>query len=453
MSTLRGRLFVAVLAAIVVSVALTVAIGAALTRRTADNNTKSSLAHRADLLAAEEAQQPSYIAEHYLLSPVRVIADRRASMAEYVAPGKASNGTLRLTAREAAAYPNLQLSAGPRYLFSYRPIGPRGLLLLQPVSRPAAWGSFLRGLLLAGAVGAVLAAAISYWLAGSIVRPIRRVADASRALAEGASPEPLPTQGTAELASLSIAFNEMATQLSTSREAERNFLLSVSHELKTPLTSIRGYAEGIADGAFTPEDASQTILIETRRLERLVRDLLDLARMNRHSFHVGREPVDLGEVANDVVARHQGSAGEYGVTLRAEGSTAWVEADHDRVLQIGSNLVENALRETPGGGSVTVRVAPGKLIVADTGPGLEPDDVPHAFDRFFLYDKHSRERPVGSGLGLAIVKQLAVAMGGDVAIETAPGHGATFVVTLPSGTKVGRVDDLEVGAREPTEAV
>ena len=130
------------------------------------------------------------------------------------------------------------------------------------------------------------------------------------------------------------------------------------------------------------------------------------------------------------------------------------------MLQIGSNLVENALRETPPrDGTVTVRAEPSRLIVSDTGPGLNPDDLPHAFDRFFLYDKYGRERPVGSGLGLAIVKQLTQAMGGQVAVETVPGAGATFVVTLhpPSrsprtprslGSQPRRVDDLEVGARQ-----
>jgi two-component system OmpR family sensor kinase len=432
-TTLRGRLFVAVLAAIVVSVALTVAIGAALQRRTADHNTKVNLARRADLLATEEAQQPSYIAEHYVSGPVRVIVDRRAAMGKYVASSSSSNGTLRVTDAQAAAYPDLELSAGPKYLYSYRPFGPRGLLLLEPVSRPAAWGSFLRDLLLAGGVGAVLAAVISYLLAGSIVRPISRVADASRSLAEGASPEPLPAHGSAELAGLAQAFNDMATQLAASREAERNFLLSVSHELKTPLTAIRGYAEGLLDGAVTSEMASRTILVEARRLERLVRDLLDLARMNRREFPVGREPVDLAEVAQEVTARHRSAAREFGVALKVEGGETWVEADHDRVLQVASNLVENALRETPRDGSVTVRVEPRRLIVSDTGPGLGGDDVSRAFDRFFLYDKYGKERPVGSGLGLAIVKQLAVAMGGDVTVESEPGAGATFVVTFSRG--------------------
>jgi two-component system, OmpR family, sensor kinase len=429
MTTLRRRLFVAVLAAIVVAVACTVAIGAALARRTADHNLRVSLAQQANLLATEE-QQPSYLPEDYVVGDVRVIARRRADMAQYVPTGKSSNGTLTLE--------------GVRDIYSYRPIGPRGLLMLEPASRPPAWGSFLRDLLLAGGVGAILAGLISWVLARSIATPIGRVAKASRALAEGSSPEPLPTGGTAEIASLARAFNDMAQQLAASRESEQNFLLSVSHELKTPLTAIRGYAEGLAEGAFEPDVAANTILVESRRLERLVRDLLDLARMNRHAFQVSREPVDLAEVAREVVARHQASALEYGVGLTSEGDSSWVEADHDRVLQIGSNLVENAMRVTPRDGTVTVRAEPSRLIVADTGPGLNPDDVPHAFDRFYLYDKHSRERRVGSGLGLAIVKQLTLAMGGQVAVETVPGKGATFIVTLRSGTQPGRVDDLEV---------
>jgi signal transduction histidine kinase len=197
------------------------------------------------------------------------------------------------------------------------------------------------------------------------------------------------------------------------------------------LTAIRGYAEGLGEGAFTPDDAARTILVEARRLERLVRDLLDLARINRREFSVGREPVDLADVVREAVARHESSAHTFGVELLADAEESWVEADPDRVLQIASNLIENALRETPHGGSVTVRSEPRCLIVADTGPGLDPDDLGRAFDRFFLYDKYGRERPVGSGLGLAIVKQLAVAMGGSVRVESEPGAGAVFTLELP----------------------
>jgi two-component system sensor histidine kinase BaeS len=222
----------------------------------------------------------------------------------------------------------------------------------------------------------------------------------------------------------------MTAQLEASREAERNFLLSVSHELKTPLTAIRGYAEGLADGAFEPEEAARTIMVESRRLERLVRDLLDLARMNRSEFAVRNEPVDLAEIAREAAQRHETSASQFGVALVAEGDGSLVEADYDRLLQVASNLVENALRESPAGSTVTVRAEPGTLLVLDTGPGIADEDLPRVFERFYLYDKIGKDRPVGSGLGLAIVKQLVVAMGGEVRVESGPGRGATFVVSL-----------------------
>jgi two-component system sensor histidine kinase BaeS len=423
-NTLRRRLFAAVLGAVVVSVGLTVFVGAFLAHRTATRENEETVARRADLLAAQEGQRPSYIEEDYEVGEVRVIVRRQAAMAELLPEAarvdRPSDGRLSLE--------------GDDYLYAYRPIAPRGLLVLRDESLGTpVWSSLLRDLLVAGAIGGVLAAGISYALAGSISRPVARVADASRALAAGSSPDPVPEEGPAELAALAQAFNDMARQLAASRESEREFLLSVSHELKTPLTAIRGYAEGLADGTFGAEDAARVILLEAGRLERLVRDLLDLARMNRHEFAVRREPIDLREVARDAVARHEAAARGFQVALTADGGPAWVEADHDRVLQVASNLVENALRLTPPGGSVTVRAEPRRLVVSDTGPGLDAEDVAHAFDRFFLYDKYGRERPVGSGLGLAIVRQLAVAMGGEVRVESAPAEGATFTLTLPAG--------------------
>jgi two-component system sensor histidine kinase BaeS len=320
---------------------------------------------------------------------------------------------------------------GQRELYSYRTLPHRGLLLLRPQTS-AAWRPFLGDLLIAGGAGAVLAAILSFLVARSVVRPIRRIADATRTIAADQSHEPLPREGSAELAALADAFNQMTEQLAASREAERNFLLSVSHEFKTPLTAIRGYAEGLADGAFDADEAARTIGIEAVRLERLVRDLLDLARMNRSEFAVRNEPVDLAEIVHEVTRRHEGAAAQFGVALAAEGDETWVEADGDRLLQVASNLVENALRETPAGGTVTVRAEPGCLIVADTGPGIAAEDQPRVFERFYLYDKIGKDRPVGSGLGLAIVKQLVTAMGGDVRIESAASRGATFVVSLRS---------------------
>ena len=171
--------------------------------------------------------------------------------------------------------------------------------------------------------------------------------------------------------------------------------------------------------------------IEASRLERLVRDLLDLTRMHRSEFSVSTEPVDLAEIAREAVRRHEAAAPQFGVTLVGRGrGRRWVEADYDRLLQVASNLVENALRETPAGGTVTLRSEPSTLLVVDTGPGIAVEDLPRVFERFYLYDKIGKDRPVGSGLGLAIVRQLVVAMGGVVRVESGLGRGATFVVSL-----------------------
>jgi two-component system sensor histidine kinase BaeS len=439
MRSLRSRLLLATLAALGFTLVLTISIDAVLTRRQVDKSQATILSLRANDLARQRRDAVSYVKVDTPLGEVHELIQPRAALAPYVPDvNKSSNGQTTYD--------------GQRDLYSYRTLPSFGLLLLRPTALGSSlWGPFLRDLLFSGAVGVGLALLLSLLLSRSIVRPIRRVSDATVQLASGEDFTPLPTEGSEELSSLARAFNDMAAQLAASREAERSFLLSVSHELKTPLTAIRGYAEGLGEGAFASEEAARTILVEARRLERLVRDLLDLARMNRHSFSVGREPVDLAEVAREAIGRHESAAREFGVTLAAEVAETWVEADADRVLQIASNLVENALRETPRGGSVTLRTGNRRLSVSDTGPGIAEDDLPHAFDRFFLYDKVGRERPVGSGLGLAIVKQLAQAMEGNVTVESSLGAGATFVLTLPSGTQPRRVDDLEVGTRQPAQ--
>ncbi len=436
--SLRARLFAATLAALALTLALTIAIGAVLTRRQVDRSQAANLARRADDLALQRRQNVNYTTQDRLSGGVRIMIEPRGKLAALVPNvNRSSDGETTYL--------------GTRELYSYRTLPQLGLVFLRPASsKSAAWRPFLGDLLLAGLVGVFFAAGISFFLARSIVRPIRRVVDATRALAADERHDPLPTHGSTELAALALAFNQMTEQLAASREAERNFLLSVSHELKTPLTAIRGYAEGLADGAFDADEAARTIVLEAGRLERLVRDLLDLARMNRAEFSVRREPVDLAETAREAVGRHEAAAREFGVELRAGGVEAWVEGDGDRLLQVASNLVENALRETPAGGTVTVAAEAGKLVVADTGPGIPTDDIPHAFERFYLYDKVGKDRPVGSGLGLAIVKQLATAMGGDVRVESGPA-GTTFTVSLRP--QLGGVDHFEVGTREAPERV
>jgi two-component system, OmpR family, sensor kinase len=242
----------------------------------------------------------------------------------------------------------------------------------------------------------------------------------------------VPVEGSRELAGLASSFNDMAQQLARARAAERAFLVSVSHELKTPLTAIRGYAEGIAEHGLPVDEGIATIQREATRLEALIRDLLDLARMNKSEFTVRREPIDLADAAFEAVQRYDSKARSYDVRLEAvaDGSAPAI-GDAERMLQVVSNLVENALRVTPPGGSVRVLAAPGSLTVEDTGPGLKAEELPHAFERFYLTTRYRGERRVGTGLGLAIVKQLVEGMGGRVSVTSSPGAPTRFTLRLP----------------------
>jgi hypothetical protein len=187
----------------------------------------------------------------------------------------------------------------------------------------------------------------------------------------------VPIRGRDEIAEVGAAFNAMAAELAAARVAEREFLMSVSHELRTPLTAVRGYAEALADDAVAPAEAATVIGAEAARLERLVDDLLDLARLDRRAFTVAREPVDLAAVARSAHERASATAADRGLLLELDApDTAWGMGDPDRLLQALSNLVDNALRITPRGGDVTIRARPGELTVLDTGPGLSPETSP-----------------------------------------------------------------------------
>ena len=309
------------------------------------------------------------------------------------------------------------------------------IILLRRSDLPfSEWRPFLEALALAGLVGALFAVALAVVLSRRLTRPIHSLAQATRRLADGESAVTVPVDGEDELADLGRSFNLMSTRLAGAQEAQRTFLESVSHELKTPLTSVRGYAEALEEGAVSPPDAARVIAVEAGRLESLVYDLLDLARLGRADFAVADEPVDLAEVAAAVVTRHGVRARELAVTLTQDGDgPAWVRGDAGRLLQAASNLVENALRLTPPGGDVTVSVARDGLEVCDTGPGLEEQDLERAFERFYLHGRYRADpgRSVGSGLGLAIVAQLVAAMRGRVRVANRAAGGACFAISLP----------------------
>jgi two-component system OmpR family sensor kinase len=437
--SLRTRLFLSGLLIVALSVGVTFAVGLVLTRRSVEHANLDDLAHQADLLARREQGALYAFSNVASLKPFLAKQHERLDVFRLGAPPDYLSADAAAEIRASKPARGSVTVDGRRYLFAARRTQTKGFALLRPASLEAAgWGTYLRALAVAGAIGAALAALAAFFTARAVTRPVRRVAQASRSLAEGVSPEPVPVGGSAELASLATSFNDMARELQKAKEAERTFLLSVSHELKTPLTAIRGYAEGLEEGAFSAAEAAQTIREDARRLERLVRDLLDLARMNRREFAVHRERIDLGDVAREAVRRYEQEALACGVELEAvTDGPAPAEADPDRALQVVSNLVENALRSTPAGGSVRVRAEPGLLAVEDTGRGLPPEELPRAFERFYLYDRTPAARRIGTGLGLAIVKELSERMGGTVTVRSAPGQGTTFVVRLPATGAAG----------------
>jgi two-component system OmpR family sensor kinase len=432
--SLRTRLFAAVAVIVVMSVGVTFLVGLVLTRSAVERANLDDLSHQADLLAERERSQLLPLAHLSTLQPFLAKQREQVQVVPLSRESAVLSEARRASLRRAKPVKGHVTLDGSRYLFAAQNVEGKGFVLLRPAKlRSAEVSPFLKGLLIASLVGAALAALASFLLARAISGPVRRVAEAARSLAGGRAPEPLAAEGSTELAQLALAFNEMAEQLQRAREAERTFLLSVSHELKTPLTAIRGYAEGLAEGAVTVEEAAETIRREASRLERLVRDLLDLARLNQHEFTVESGPIDLAEVAREAVARYEPDARAAAVELEAVvAENAAAQGDHDRALQVVSNLVENALRSTPPGGTIRVRAEPGLIAVEDTGVGLPPEDLPRAFERFYLYERNRAGGRLGSGLGLAIVKELTEAMGGSVEVRSTVGEGTTFVVRLPA---------------------
>lgn len=449
LNSLRAQLFTAIGVILLLSAAVTLGVGGLLTRRAVDRATLRDLSHQADLLVHREEADILPLARLSDLKPylarqneqVIVLSSLRSS-SRY-----ASEETLRKLRAGDSVNGSITIAGADNY-FAARPLGQKAFVLLRPHrSATAEWRPFLNALAIAAAAGMLLAAFISVILARLITRPLDRVARASRALAAHGVSEPVAVEGAKELRSLATSFNEMAEQLAVAREAEKAFLLSVSHELRTPLAAVRGYSEALADGAVVPQEAAETIGREALRLERLVGDLLDLARVSRSEFSIHCAPLDLADVAHEALQRFEPQAKSFGVKLElVSNGEAPTLGDHDRLLQVASNLIENALRVTPSGGSVSVAVAAGTLTVEDTGPGLAFDELPRVFERFYLYSRHGNERPVGTGLGLAIVKELVDGMKGTITVTSELGTGTNFTVRLPLDEKDAEPKSLNAGA-------
>ena len=297
-------------------------------------------------------------------------------------------------------------------------------------------------LIVAAVVAAGAAVALSLWLVRRLTRPLAAIERTAAAIAGGdlEARVGLPAADVDdELAAVGAAIDTMAAELGRHRSLERAFLMSISHDLRTPLTSIRGYAEAVAEGAADDEESRhQAALIiesEARRLERLVADLLMLARLDAREFSLHPGPVDVAEVARHSAVALEPAAREAGLQLVVTGDPGPLvaTADRERLGQVIANLVENALKYAAGTVEVEVRRAgsgEAEIAVSDDGPGIDPDDLPRVFERLYT-SRRQPGRKVGTGLGLAIVRELVTAMGGRVTVIPTAGRGTRFAVTLP----------------------
>jgi two-component system sensor histidine kinase BaeS len=296
-------------------------------------------------------------------------------------------------------------------------------------------------LLVAAGLAVALGVAVASVLGRRLARPILAAEAAAGRLAAGdlttRLPEPPPGTTPDELGRLARSLNQLAASLEYSRAAEQRFLLSISHDLRTPLTSIRGYADALADGTLTDvERGAAVIQQESLRLERLVRDLLDLARLESRQFRLEPELLDLVDVARRAVAASAEAAAGRQLELVALGSGAPVPVagDRDRLGQVAANLVENALKFARS----RVEVAVGSdaegpwFTVGDDGPGIEDADLAHVFDRLYVGRSRPAREEAGSGLGLAIVRELVSLHGGTVSAQRRSGGGSLMVVRLPA---------------------
>lgn len=289
----------------------------------------------------------------------------------------------------------------------------------------------------ASVVGLVVAFVLAALIARTIARPLQHFASAAQSIARGHYEQRVPEEGAAEVRAVAEAFNAMSAEVQATQQAQRDFLANVSHDLKTPLTSIQGYAQAIMDGASKdPTQSASIIYDEATRLSRMVTELTDLARLQAGGVTMRADLVDLVPLWEVLKQRMDVVAERKRITIMLNlPKSAVIEGDGDRLAQVFMNLLSNALKYTPEGGSVTVTLITdthgASIAVSDTGLGIPPDEQARIFERFYQVDKARGPRR-GTGLGLAIVREIVSAHHGRISVESAGvNQGTTFTVWLP----------------------
>jgi len=318
-----------------------------------------------------------------------------------------------------------------------RSVNPQSLVLsLSRGGALALWPSLIRPFLWAGLIALGVSISIAFLLARSVYRPIQRVTAAADKLAQGQYDEEVPVTGPREVRGLAAGFNQMARQVKLTEQRLRYFVADVSHQLRTPLTSIRGFAQAILDGTASDEDSrlrsARVIEDESMRMIRQVNELLELARMQSGQIEMVRDPVDVKDLLEHCQEIFSIRAEEQNVRLTAKIEPLMpVIGDIDRLEQVYSNLLDNALKHSPSGGEVSIvgrNVATDyvEVKIIDSGPGIPPEQISMVFERFY---QAGGER-TGTGLGLAIAREIVLAHNGKIDVSSAPGEGTEFTVRL-----------------------
>ncbi|WP_285611014.1 sensor histidine kinase [Actinokineospora globicatena] len=445
---MRASLAVRVTALSVAMAGLVALIGGVISARlvlvTAREVTQQTLSDQADVFASQFADN-----RIGLRRMVEVLNGQGVAVVQARPNGVVVSGDA--TAEKVARQAGLLDVTGPEHkavevgertlLVELRPADARGAIALvrEAETSKAAGRKLVRNIAFALAVGLLVAAGAGLVLARLLSRPLTRTAAVAYSMTHGRRDLRAPVQGPREVADVAEAVNSLSDALQRSEARQREFLLSVSHELRTPLTAVKGFAESLADGVVTGDQvtsAGRTIEQEADRLDRLVSDLLDLARLGADDFRLDLVPVDLTALVAESAQVWSARCAAAGVRFSIESPTGPVMATTDprRLRQVVDGLAENALRVTPAGRPIVLSLAADAnqavLQVRDGGPGLAPEEYDLAFERGLLNARYATTRPVGTGIGLALVHGLVTRMGGTITAGPAAEGGAAFTVRL-----------------------
>ncbi|HVV12927.1 HAMP domain-containing sensor histidine kinase [Amycolatopsis sp.] len=439
-SSLAARVTAVCLAVAGIAVLVAGLVAASLVRRTGEDVLQRSLSAQADVVASQVDATGvgsrvglAKVADVLHGQGISVVTSRFPALASADASttrAATEAGLQRVGAGQSVSVK--RTVAGQEYLVEIRGVSGAAFALVEPVQMARnTQRVFVRNLLLALGAGLLVAAVAGLAFGRLLARPLRRTANVAATMRQGRRDLRAPEEGPAEVAEVASAVNELSAALQHSESRQREFLLSVSHELRTPLTAVRGFAESLVDGVVSPAEAGETIQRESQRLERLVNDLLDLARLGADEFRLDLAEIDLAETVRSCADVWRVRCEQAGVVFSTElpPGPVRVVADPRRLRQVLDILAENALRATPAGAPIVLSLdSRGVIQVRDGGPGLAPEDYAVAFERGALNAKYRGSRAVGSGVGLALAHGLVTRMGGVISAGPAAEGGAAFSV-------------------------